>query len=868
MARNQKLSATITIGAALQQSVKRSLDVVGRGLSKVGDEIRTVTTRQKELDKERRVLERQGKAVDHLDTEYQQLNQTLDRLADRQRRLQAVQDGMGRVGGSFNNMAGEIGRTARNAAIGIGAAGAAVFGLASSTAAAGDELAKQSRALGFNVEAYQELGYAAERSGVSAETFNSSMTAFTKRLGEAAQGSGAAKDALEQLGLSAQDLIDMEPDQALGLIADRMNDIENPADRAALAADLFSRAGIRMTNMLGEGSEGLGRLRQEARDLGLVLSEDSTTAAETYQDSLLNAQSAVQGLRNTIGSALMPVVTRAMDQFTGFMKSNREDVEAFADTVATGLGRALPHIVEVARGVGQVSTQVGSAVAKVAEMVGGWENFGIVLGAVFASKAIASVATFVFTVGKLGGAVLALAAPGALPAVAAGIAAIGSTLAAAAVPIGLALGAIAGGAYLIYQNWGGVKEFFGDLWGNVTDLFGGFGDFVGGVFSGDLSRAANGITQAWQGWSDATFTILNGIGNTFRAVWTDLIKPVTDKLGVTEPIVGAWNAVRDGVGSVLESIGGAVTAAQENAIRPFVSIMTDGLAGIGGAWQGVQSAIGAVLDWITDKFATVMEKIKPVIEALTWVRDKGAGAVGAVTGFFGGGDEPSTGSGGRVQARAVGGSFLPGATLVGERGPELRFESRAGFIATNRQLREMVGRAGRIAALASGIGAAAMPAAAEVPDFIRETADRIGVPAAASPEFMRQAAEDVAVPAASVPEFAQQAAGRFAIPAASVPDFTREDGGRVTIPAAASPEFNQQSPGRIDAPEAIRNVAPAGALRQAETAPQPAAPSLNVAAGAIVINAAPGMDPRAIADTVLGELQRRQRGTLYDGGSF
>jgi len=122
----------------------------------------------------------------------------------------------------------------------IGAASAAAFGLASSTAAAGDEFAKQSRALGFNVEAYQELQDAAERSGVSAETFNSSMTAFTKRLGEAAEGSGPAKDALEQLGLSAEELVGLEPDVALAKVADAMRGVDDPARKAALAADLLA----------------------------------------------------------------------------------------------------------------------------------------------------------------------------------------------------------------------------------------------------------------------------------------------------------------------------------------------------------------------------------------------------------------------------------------------------------------------------------------------------------------------------------------------------------------------------------------------------------------------------------------------------
>lgn len=46
----------------------------------------------------------------------------------------------------------------------------------------------------------------------------------------------------------------------------------------------------------------------------------------------------------------------------------------------------------------------------------------------------------------------------------------------------------------------------------------------------------------------------------------------------------------------------------------------------------------------------------------------------------------------KVQARAVGGNFGPGFLLTGERGPELEYRTRGGFIAHNGQLQEMIRR--------------------------------------------------------------------------------------------------------------------------------------------------------------------------------
>ena len=59
--------------------------------------------------------------------------------------------------------------------------------------------------LGINVEALQELRYAAEMSGVAQESFDKSLEKFTRNIGAAAQGSGAAKSAFDILGVSVRD---------------------------------------------------------------------------------------------------------------------------------------------------------------------------------------------------------------------------------------------------------------------------------------------------------------------------------------------------------------------------------------------------------------------------------------------------------------------------------------------------------------------------------------------------------------------------------------------------------------------------------------------------------------------------------------
>ncbi|CAM6362731.1 phage tail tape measure protein [Klebsiella michiganensis] len=72
-------------------------------------------------------------------------------------------------------------------------------------------------------------------------------------------------------------------------------------------------------------------------------------------------------------------------------------------------------------------------------------------------------------------------------------------------PIGLAVTAIAGGAYLIYKNWTPIKKFFVDLWADVTAVFNtaitkitGMIDNVVTKFNTVKNAVSNGVGDAWR----------------------------------------------------------------------------------------------------------------------------------------------------------------------------------------------------------------------------------------------------------------------------------------------------------------------------------------------------------------------------------
>lgn len=187
---------------------------------------------------------------------------------------------LGGVGVVFAKLAGAA----------AGLASVAIFQqLGASVRAAADrlgDLADAAASIGITTDALQELRYAAQLSGVQQEALQTSLTLLSRNLGTAASGMGAAKKSLDQMGLSAADLVAMPLPDALAKIADKMAEIESPAVRAAMAADLFGRSGVAMVPMLIKGADGMAALRKEANDLGVVVDESIIKKAEDAGDKL------------------------------------------------------------------------------------------------------------------------------------------------------------------------------------------------------------------------------------------------------------------------------------------------------------------------------------------------------------------------------------------------------------------------------------------------------------------------------------------------------------------------------------------------------------------------------------------------------
>lgn len=171
-----------------------------------------------------------------------------------------------------------------------------------------DALAKTSDKLGITTQALTELRYAAELTGVDSKKLDMALQRMTRRVSEAAQGSGEAKDALKELGLSAQDLNKMSPDQMFKEVADAMKEVDGQSDKVRLAFKLFDSEGVDLVNTLNLGSDGFNEIAHKAEVAGISLTRIDASKIEQANDAITDGGKLFDGFAKQLTVAAAPAL--------------------------------------------------------------------------------------------------------------------------------------------------------------------------------------------------------------------------------------------------------------------------------------------------------------------------------------------------------------------------------------------------------------------------------------------------------------------------------------------------------------------------------------------------------------------------------
>jgi len=205
---------------------------------------------------------------------------------------------------------------------------------------AGDAVNKMAARTNVSVENLSTMGFAANETGASLEVLEKGFIGMQKTVRNAERGLSTATDALETVGVSMEDLEGKTPDEQMKLLADGLKTLDE-GKRAAVAMEIFGKSGQKLLPMLNEGSKGIERLQQNARDLNLEISTEDAASAAELNDRIFELGEVIKASAFQIGAAMAPSlikmvtwITRTASQVVEFIKNNRQMVVIFASVMA------------------------------------------------------------------------------------------------------------------------------------------------------------------------------------------------------------------------------------------------------------------------------------------------------------------------------------------------------------------------------------------------------------------------------------------------------------------------------------------------------------------------------------------------------
>lgn len=389
--------------------------------------------------------------------------------------LRGVGSALGGVGSAVGSASSKL--IGLGATLGLtGAAfGAFINSYADATGAIGDTAART----GISRERLQELGFAAQLSGSSMESLEGALEKMSLTLGALSKGDKDLSSMFKGLGIRVKDAAGnmKSTDVIFDSIVDRISKIKNPTIQAQAAVKIFGKSAVELVPLIRDGTDGLKEMADEARRLGIVISDGAVREGEAFGDVLDTLKFAFKGVGNVIGAALVPQLTVLGTKLTETIVKYRPQIEAFAASFAENLpdniervGKFLSDMHDKLKplidGFGWLTDQFGTANVVVAAL-GAYVGGGLIIALVGLAGAIKGVGVALLTT-----------------------------------PVGwfiIVVTAIAGLALVIYKNWDGVAAFFVEKWASVKAAF--------------KDGIVNGILKIWQEYNPITLMMqgFNGL---------------------------------------------------------------------------------------------------------------------------------------------------------------------------------------------------------------------------------------------------------------------------------------------------------------------------------------------------------------------
>lgn len=406
------------------------------------------------------------------------------------------------------------------------------YNFAEEFAKSGDKIAKTSRLVGLSVKDYQAFSSAAQHAGMSTEEMDGALKKFNVNLGKARSGDEKSLEMFDSI-LGGKSISSFKDSASLiAAIADGYQKLGSAEQKAFVSQELFGRSGLKMSELLSQGDEGIKKLIADFESHGGGFSEDGAKNAEAFNDELQNMMETVNSLKISVAQELFPTFIDLFKTVQTFIKDNREKIipivkeifgrtAEFVKSLLLRIPAILNTVLSVVRAIGPGAIVFFTGFVSILPVIGkilfGLYQMGpIIKYVIIGVKSVATWGWAIVNAFKIAAAVIG-----------------GPTLA----MIGLVVAAVVSWGIAIksiYDNWNLVGDAVEWVWSEIKE------------------------SLAW--WGDG--------------IWSLIIEPVLNFFkSLPEAFSNLWNGFKSGIANIGSMMYDAVFGSMKRAIdsvRSFV----------------------------------------------------------------------------------------------------------------------------------------------------------------------------------------------------------------------------------------------------------------------------------------------------------
>lgn len=435
--------------------------------------------------------------------------------------------------------------------------------------------------------------------GIEAEAGGTAMSTALKKMQNAVSNGGKELDNFAKAaGMSSQEFADAfkkDPIQALDSFIKGLDESGREGENLNEILESVGITGIRESDTLlrlAGASDILSDavdMASNAWDENTALSDEASQRYETLASKLSILKNTLIDAGISLGSALMPaiesiteIIQKLVEWFNNLDDSTKENIAKF-----TALAGAIMLV------VGPLMMVIGF----IPNIVSGFMH--------------------VIRVVKLVGKAIALLTS----------------------PVGIAIAAVAGLAFLVYkywdeikaftiESWNAIKEFFSELWESIKEIFTAVWEPIKEAWSVTvdwLKELWNGIgeffSELWQGVTEVFTSFVDGM----KEIFSPITEFFSEILGaVSEVFTENWNVLTEFLSQTWDNIAAIASAAWEliknvilGPILLMINLMTGDMdelnANLQAIWGNIKDAAGRIWGALKDQVSLLMESLGKVL---------------------------------------------------------------------------------------------------------------------------------------------------------------------------------------------------------------------------------------------------------------